>query len=176
METPRRGELNEKMIEKIVSGGQTGADRAALDWALKNHLPRGGWCPKGRRAEDGAIPPDYPLTETPGESWSERTEANVRDSDGTAIFSLKEALSGGTLETLAMCVKYGKPHIHIHGHGHTHSDSNDATAMVVTQARLLREWILDCHIRVMNVAGPRASEEPEIGRFVARVLDRALLG
>jgi hypothetical protein len=70
-------------IPKIVSGGQTGADRAALDWALSHQLPCGGWCPKGRKAEDGPIEAKYPLKESPSASYLQRTEWNVRDSDAT---------------------------------------------------------------------------------------------
>lgn len=72
---------------KIVSGGQTGADRAALDWALAHGVPCGGWCPKGRKAEDGPIDLKYPLKETPSSSYIQRTEWNVRDSDATVVFS-----------------------------------------------------------------------------------------
>jgi len=76
-------------ILKIVSGGQTGADRAALDWAIRNGVPCGGWCPKGRRAEDGAIEAKYPLKESSSRSYLQRTEWNVGDSDGTVVFSLR---------------------------------------------------------------------------------------
>jgi hypothetical protein len=72
-------------IERIVSGGQTGADRAALDWAIARHVPHGGWCPKGRKAEDGVIDARYELMETPSDFYEERTLWNVRDSDGTVI-------------------------------------------------------------------------------------------
>ncbi len=81
---------------KIVSGGQTGADRAALDWALANGVASGGWCPFGRWAEDGAIGVRYPLRETPERKPSQRTEWNIRDSDGTLIVSLAKRLIGGT--------------------------------------------------------------------------------
>ena len=74
---------------KIVSGGQTGADRAALDWALRHNVECGGWCPKGRKAEDGPIDPKYPLKETPSAAYLQRTEWNVRDSDATVLFSIE---------------------------------------------------------------------------------------
>lgn len=86
-------------IPKLVSGGQTGADRAALDWALSHKLPCGGWCPKGRKAEDGAIEAKYPLKESPSASYLQRTEWNVRDSDGTVLFSLASELTGGSKKT-----------------------------------------------------------------------------
>jgi hypothetical protein len=83
------------MPPKIVSGGQTGADRAALDWAIFHDLPHGGWCPKGRKAEDGVIPDQYQLTETSSASYPQRTQWNVRDSDGTVIFTMTSKLFGG---------------------------------------------------------------------------------
>ena len=84
----------------IVSGGQTGADRAALDWALAHGMPCGGWCPKGRKAEDGPIDSKYPLKETPSSSYLQRTEWNVRDSDATVLFSIESALTGGSKKTV----------------------------------------------------------------------------
>jgi hypothetical protein len=81
-------------IPKIVSGGRTGADRAALDWALSRGIECGGWCPKGRKAEDGRIDPKYPLIETPSASYVQRTEWNVRNTGGTVIFSIEPVLTG----------------------------------------------------------------------------------
>ena len=83
-------------MPKIISGGQTGADRAALDWALSHNLPCGGWCPKGRKAEDGIIVAKYPLKESSSSSYIQRTEWNVRDSDGTIVLSIAATLSGGS--------------------------------------------------------------------------------
>ena len=88
------------LAEKIVSGGQTGADRAALDWSIKNGIPHGGWCPKGRKAEDGPIDGKYQLKETPSSNYPQRTEWNVRDSDGTVVFSVKAVLTGGSKRTV----------------------------------------------------------------------------
>ena len=76
------------MIEKIISGGQTGADRAALDWAIWRNIPHAGWCPKGRKALDGPLDYRYNLEETPSGNYLQRTEWNARDSDGTVIFTL----------------------------------------------------------------------------------------
>jgi len=98
---------------KIVSGGQTGADRAALDWAIGRGLEHGGWCPRGRRAEDGAVPLQYRLTETPTERWEQRTEWNVRDSDATLIITVSETLTGGSLRTLELARTLGKPYLHL---------------------------------------------------------------
>src|ERR1700740_1645433 len=85
-----------KSIPKIVSGGQTGADRAALDWALERGVPCGGWCPKGRKAEDGPIDPKYPLKETPSASYNQTTEWSVSDNNDTILFSVEPTFSGGS--------------------------------------------------------------------------------
>jgi hypothetical protein len=91
-----------KSIPKIVSGGQTGADRAALDWALAHDVECGGWCPKGRKAEDGPIDPKYPLKETPSAAYVQRTEWNVRDSGATVLFSIEPTLTGGSKKTVGL--------------------------------------------------------------------------
>jgi hypothetical protein len=146
----------------IVSGGQTGADRAGLDWAITHGIPHGGWCPKGRRAEDGAIPEGYLLKETPSGTYIQRTEWNVRDSDGTAIFTRAERLVAGSLRTLEFALRLPKPHLHL------------AAASKANFALQLRMWMKQHRIRVLNVAGSRASQEPDVGAFVTRVLEEAL--
>ena len=88
---------------KLISGAQTGADRAALDWAIFRDIPHGGWCPKGRKAEDGKIPPQYQLNETPSASYLQRTEWNVRDSDGTVIVMVAAELAGGEQTHGGLC-------------------------------------------------------------------------
>ena len=148
---------------KIVSGGQTGADRAALDWAIDHAIPHGGWCPRGRRAEDGAIPARYLLSETPSERYQERTEWNVRDSDGTVNLSLSDALTGGSRITAERAQALGKPCLHV-------SRQSDGAAA----AEALRRFVDEHAIAVLNVAGPRASGEPGVGAFVRATLDRAL--
>jgi hypothetical protein len=150
------------MVSKIVSGGQTGADRAALDWAIKRGVAHGGWCPKGRKAEDGVIDPRYSLTETPSEVYSQRTEWNVRDSDGTAVFSVRRELRGGTLLTVELAGRYNKPIIHL-------CAQDEGT----NHAQELRSFIEEFGISVLNIAGPRESDEPDVYRFVSRVLDQA---
>jgi hypothetical protein len=152
-----------RLIEKIVSGGQSGADRVALDWAILHGIPHGGWCPKGRVAEDGPIGLQYDLLETPSDRYAERTEWNIRDSDGTVIFSIREQLSGGSLTTLELARRYQKPHLHL------------SAAHGQLAAKTLRNWIMAHGIRVLNVAGPRVSEEPEIARFVEQVLNETFL-
>lgn len=96
------------LLRKIVSGGQTGVDRGALDAALAVSFPCGGWCPADRRAEDGSIPDRYPVMELRGAGYSERTRQNVLDSDGTLIIHFGE-LTGGTLKTAKLCDWHGKP-------------------------------------------------------------------
>lgn len=148
-------------LEKIVSGGQTGADRAALDWALDRGISHEGWCPAGRRAEDGVIDSRYSMRETPERGYIIRTRWNVRDADATAVFSVAAQLSGGSLATLNIARKLGKPVIHL--------------SQVATEepARKLRHFVEENFIATLNVAGPRASGEPSIGDFVYDVLDEA---
>ena len=99
-------------IKKIVSGGQTGADQAALDFALAENIPHGGWIPKGRLTEKGPLPAKYQLQEMETESYPKRTEQNVIDSDGTLIIS-HGRLTGGSALTLELAMKHTKPHLHL---------------------------------------------------------------
>jgi hypothetical protein len=147
-------------LQKIVSGGQTGADRAALDFALAHHIPHGGWCPAGRWAEDGPIPARYRLKETPSPDPAQRTEWNVRDSAGTVIFSIAAILTGGSELTALLARQYRKPLLHL-------SRRRDGNAA----ARKLSLFLRKHHIRVLNVAGPRRSADPAVGVFVRRVLE-----
>ena len=147
------------MIQKVVSGGQTGADRMGLDWAIWHDIPHGGWCPKFRKAEDGKIPAQYPLTETPSSDYLRRTEWNVRDSDGTVIFTLSDRLSGGSKKTLLFAEKHRKPCLHIH------------PGLSYQLAADLLEFIQNNNIEVLNIAGTRGSKEPYVGKFVKKVLE-----
>jgi len=152
---------NARNIPKIISGGQTGADREALDWALSHGVPCGGWCPKARKAEDGIIDTKYPLQESSSSSYLQRTEWNVRDSDATVIFSISRILSDGSKKTLELACEHKKPFLHLYA------------AQASKAPEQLRRF-LDLHeIQVLNVAGPRASKEPNIARFVLVTLDRA---
>ena len=146
------------MISKLVSGGQTGADRAALDWAIEHNIPHGGWCPKGRRAEDGPIDARYQLTETPSSNYVQRTEWNVRDSDATVIFTMSPELSGGSKKTEEFAKKHKKPCLHLRPQLESPSWS-------------LAQFLRYQNIQVLNVAGTRGSKEPEVGVFVKRVLE-----
>ncbi|MDB6067045.1 MAG: dihydroneopterin aldolase [Pedosphaera sp.] len=147
----------------LVSGGQTGADQAALDVAIARHLPHGGWCPKGRISEAGVIPPRYQLNETPSADYLQRTEWNVRDSDATVIFTIAPALSGGSKATADFAAAHQKPWLHI-------SQDRDAAASVEKLVRFLA----DHHLKTLNVAGSRESEEPSIRNFVQKVLSDIL--
>jgi hypothetical protein len=151
------------VVEKIISGGQTGADRAALDWAREHGLPHGGWCPRGRIAEDGSIPRRYRLRQTPSVEHAQRTEWNVRDSDATVIVTMGQTLAGGCLLTRQMARRHGKPCLHL-----------SASAARGDWEERLRRFLRRHRVRVLNVAGPRASEEPGIGGFAGRLLDNAL--
>ncbi len=135
---------------KIISGGQTGADRAAFDFALENGFEIGGFVPRNRLAEDGRISERYPnLIET--ETPAERTELNVKNSDATLILSHGD-LKGGSLLTKEFAEKYKKPFLHI-----------DFFALSFEQAaRKTQKWLDSIDYKTLNVAGSRASEDSEI--------------
>jgi hypothetical protein len=139
------------MIVKIISGGQTGVDRAALDAAIRLGVPHGGWIPKGRLTEDGPLPETYALKETASAVYAERTEKNVLDADGTLIIA-RGKLRGGTAYTREMAVKHGRPWLHV--------DLRQTPAF--RAALVIRQWIATHRIMVLNVAGPRASKDPRI--------------
>ena len=151
-------------IDKIVSGGQTGADRAALDWAIDSGVSHGGWCPVGRRAEDGTIDPKYQLTETDSRGYWHRTRLNVRDSDGTLILTLGQ-VEGGTLQTLQYARQLLKPRLVV-------SLDGGVTDRVI---ETIEAWLRLSAIRTLNVAGPRESERPGIHRLTYSLLCRLLL-
>jgi hypothetical protein len=132
----------------LVSGGQTGVDRAALDVALERGMPCGGWCPAGRWAEDGPIDPRYPLRETPSDDPAERTEWNVRDSEGTLLLTTSAA-SLGTELTEEVARRLGRP---------VYPWRLDAPP----DSGAFRRWLQAHHIRTLNVAGPRESESPGV--------------
>lgn len=151
-----------RIIKTVVSGGQTGVDRAALDAARRAGVEIGGWCPRGRRAEDGAIPDEYPLMETPSAAYSQRTKWNVRDSDGTLIL-YRDAMSGGTALTAKLATRLGRPML--------------AVDLAHADAGVVRQWIEEKRLAVLNVAGPRESTSPAIYApalaFLAHVLNTA---
>lgn len=146
----------------FISGGQTGADRAALDFALSAGYAHGGWCPRTRRAEDGVIANCYQLRETPSRDYLQRTEWNVRDSDGTLVFSGTVKATGGTLRTVQFARDHAKPVLVI----------NPGLDPVAAGAQVA-EWVRRHGIRRLNVAGTRASKSPGIGKFTQTVLIHA---
>ena len=137
-------------LKKVVSGGQTGVDRAALDVALVLGIPVGGWCPRGRRALDGPLPERYPLEETPSADYAQRTEWNVRDSDGTLILH-RGPLSGGTRHTAEMASQHDRPLLQV-----------DLDSPV--EPATLGRWLAEKRIGILNVAGPR--EENALGIYL----------
>lgn len=148
------------MIEKIISGGQTGADRAALDTAIKFNIPHGGWVPRGRRAEDGRISDKYSLVELPTDSYPLRTEKNILESDGTLIVS-RGSLSGGSLLTQKLAARHQKPCCYL----------NLLEVDEFEAAIVLSTFVTDFRIRILNVAGPRNSNDPGIYRSVKGILE-----
>ena len=148
---------------KLVSGGQTGVDQGALAAALHCGAPCGGWCPEGRRSEDGAIPAAYPVRELPGAGYAQRTLQNVRDSDGTALV-FAGVLEGGTRLTRSCCIEVSKPCLMIDAAVMTPTDAVDALVRFVARHR----------IETLNVAGPRASRWPEAHDYARRLLTAVL--
>lgn len=146
-------------VEKIISGGQTGVDRAALDVALALGLAAGGFCPAGRRAEDGRVPARYPLRETDSPEYAERTRRNVRLADATLVLT-RQAPAGGTALTLRAARAVGMPHRHVRLPA-----TEDACAAV-------RRWLAEEKVRTLNVAGPRASEEEGVYDAARMFLER----
>jgi len=151
------------MLMKIVSGGQTGVDRAALDAGLASGVAVGGWCPAGRRAEDGLIPECYPLRELDSPVYATRTEQNVIDSDATLVLNLGE-LADGTALTVQLSRKHRKPFLVVQ------LDENADPVAVAA-------WIRELGVKVLNIAGPRESKCPGIHesalQFVRRLLQES---
>ncbi len=144
------------MFTKILSGGQTGVDRAALDVALELGLPCGGWCPRGRRAEDGPLPERYPLTETPDAVYAQRTEWNVRAAEGTLVLTRGQP-TGGTALTIELAVRLDKPYLML--------DLQEQPGADVVVA-----WAKANQVQVVNIAGPRESQNPGIYAQAAQFL------
>src|SRR5262249_39434003 len=132
------------IVKRIVSGGQTGADRGGLDAAIALGLEHGGWCPAERGAEDGAVPSKYQLRETRSRDYAVRTQLNVRDSDGTVVFT-RGAPTGGSALTVAHAHELGRPVLHVDLAGVSAREA----------AERVRAWCVVETIGVLNVAGSR---------------------
>jgi hypothetical protein len=155
------GDNTLKLLDTIISGGQTGVDRAALDAGLDCGIPIGGWCPAGRRAEDGQIPEGYPLEELDSPDYAARTEKNVVAADATLILNLG-LLADGTELTVRLARKNRKPYLVVQLDGDA-----DPNAVAL--------WIRTLGVRVLNIAGPRESKRPGVYacalRFVQKLLE-----
>lgn len=147
----------------VVSGGQTGVDRAALDWASSHGILHSGWCPKGRMAADGPLPSRYHLRETESAGYRQRTKLNVQDSDATIIFNTGN-LDGGTLQTVRFAQRMNKPYC-------TFQLDEVGLAQVAFQ---LVEWLKVGQFVTLNIAGPREEKRPCIYTLVLSVLDLCL--
>lgn len=152
------------MIEKIISGGQTGVDQAGLDFAIERGIPHGGAVPRGRKSEAGPIPAKYQMTELPSDGYPPRTEANIRASDATVLFT-SGPINGepGCLLTAKLCLEAKKPYVVIN----LRDDEQDGV-------KKLRELLLP-GVKILNVAGPRGSHKPDVAK-VKRILAGAIGG
>jgi len=144
---------------KIISGGQTGADRAALDAAINLGIPHGGWLPRGRKTENGPLPASYKLEELSSERYRDRTEKNIIDSDATLIISFGP-LTGGSSLTEALAIKHDRPCLVINLDLVARKDSVAA----------IEQWLHKFDVNTLNVAGPRISGEPRIYDAVYELL------
>jgi hypothetical protein len=147
-------------VVKIISGGQTGVDRAAFDAAIALGIPLGGWVPRNRRAEDGRVPDRYPVRETASDAYDVRTRLNVRDSDATLVMA-RGRLTGGTALTLAIARSLGRPHRVL-----------DLSEDIDPQD--VRGWLAREQVRILNIAGPRESSHPGIYEEALAVLTTLL--
>ena len=150
------------MIQKIISGGQTGADRAGIDAAIELNIEYGGWVPKGKKAEDGIVPEKYTkLQEMIRDGYPERTEQNVIDSDGTVIFGYGKLTTGSAL-TRKLAKQYKKPYLHID------------LDIVKEPVPVIKDWVIEWDIKILNVAGRKASKAPEIYGVVKDIIKQVL--
>ena len=145
----------------IISDGDSGAARAALDWAISHNVPHAGWCPKGRLAEDGVIPGRYRLKKARTAEYAERAEMNILDADGVVIFTLSHRLEVDPALTALLAKKHHKPFLRVHD-------------LTFHAGRRLARFVSEHQVEALNVAGSRASQEPSIGAFVTATLDEML--
>ena len=151
------------MINKIMSGGRTGVERAALDVAIKLDIPHGGWIPKGRETEGGALAKKYKLIEIPASSHFEHTEKNVLDSDGTLILSYGK-LTGGSALIRKMAEKNSRPWHYV--------DLNTTNDFVAAQT--ISTWIVENGVGILDIAGSGAGNDPKIYKTTAKILETVL--
>ena len=164
LNTKQPDDKTETLLEKIVSGGQTGVDRAALDISIKLEIPHGGWCPKGRKAEDGALSMCYQLIETDSDNYNVRTKYNIRDSDGTLIIvpSTPIKVTDGTILTITEVMEKKKPYLII-----------DLKNVEDVHFKIIN-WMKENNIKVLNVAGPRESQVQGIYEITYKLLAETL--
>ncbi|HYK46775.1 MAG TPA: putative molybdenum carrier protein [Parafilimonas sp.] len=146
---------------KIISGGQTGVDRAALDVALELHIECGGFCPKGRKSEDGMIPEKYPLIETATEEYSERTRLNIKEADATFVLIDRQADKGALL-TIELCKTHNKKLM-------------EADLSGRVDDKQVVQWILNNKITILNIAGSRETSSPGIYEKAYRLLRKVMI-
>jgi hypothetical protein len=150
-------------LQRVVSGGQTGVDRGALDAALDCGFPCGGWCPAGRKAEDGVIPAHYPVAELAEGDYRHRTIQNVLDSDGTLVIYF-EYLRGGTEQTVLHCIRRQRPYKLV-----------DAAEVSAQQGvRLAAAFVATIRAGILNIAGPRHSQEPRAHAYAYALVSTLL--
>lgn len=151
-------------MRKVISGGQTGADRGGLDAALDLDFPHGGWCPYGRRAEDGRIPDRYELVETASTSYKVRTRLNITESEGTVIF-VRGQVSQGSALTSEYATRHKRPWLLV-----------DLAAVPSRDAAILKvsRFIAENEVEVLNIAGSRESVSPGIQEEVRSIMRRVL--
>ena len=152
------------MIRKVISGGQTGSDRAGLDAAIEAGIPHGGWCPAGRLASDGPISKDYNLQETEEATYPPRTEKNVREGDATVIFYRGPELSRGCALTKGLCAKHGKPCLQL----------DVAKVDIEESSRRIKNLVRQHNVTTLNVAGSRENKSPGIYYLTFEALTLAL--
>lgn len=159
-----RGQLHPPWLPRVIlSGGQTGADRAALDWAIRHRIVHGGWCPRGRAAVDGPIACRYQLRETESDGYRQRTKLNVQDSDATLVINTGD-MDGGILQTVRFARAMGKPRLAIQ----LDEVTADAAAHGITG------WLEAGQFATLNIAGPREEKRPGIYTLALSVLERCL--
>ena len=154
-------------INKIISGAQTGADRAALDFAIKYDIPHGGWVPKGRISEDGTVPKKYKVKEHKSDKYPPRTAANIHDSDGTIIF-FKTSMGRGCALTSKLCKNMNKPCLTINIAEATLLKSGKAHS---TMVEIISNWIECIEPKILNIAGGRESKTPGMHDIVFKLLE-----